>query len=210
MIRVNSMKTALLISLMSQGAIAAPSPIPGVDEGYFQGENTYANLEPDIACKVFNDKVALINASINQNYPELAGQMQVSNNLCQHIRINDIQFETTFETDITSNNLLPSMQTCFSPLCKKTTNTYDLARVTDILIFSGTDRTDYVMFVNGDINFATQEFNNKVYQSDEVLPMALTGFPDKLHGATGFFHDTSITNTVVDGAFRDSIIINDN
>lgn len=184
--------------LLATHCKAMASPIPDINDAYFQGSNQFENVDPRTACSIFNQNVELINASIKDKYPEL-GDMEFSKNLCQVIRVNEIQDEATFETMYSAwpDEVFTRFFSIF--------NTYDLARTTDILIFSGSGKTDYLMMVNGDVNFAKQKHLGNEYQGNEVAPIStsLGGVGASLSAAI-FFHNTEITNLIVDASVYDS------
>ncbi|QCG47276.1 hypothetical protein [Aeromonas schubertii] len=189
--------------LLSSLCESMASPIPNIDDAYFQGTNTFENVDPRTACRIFNQKVTLINEAIKEKYPDLE-EMEFSKNFCQAIRVNEMQDEATFETMHRTFMALPVS------VLAAVSNTYDLARTTDILIFSGSGKTDYVMMVNGDINLAKQNLFGQEYYASEVAPTVLSQYVfsgvDDLsgHDVGPFFHNTEITNLIVDASVYDS------
>ncbi|OOF30362.1 hypothetical protein [Salinivibrio proteolyticus] len=177
--------------------------IPGVEDAYFQGSKEYSNLDPKDACNVFNNNVRLINAEIKKEYeddPELS-QLGLENNLCQHFRINDIQLEHTIKDTHTffyPNRMDGGYYGAYESVI-------DVQKVIDILMFTSTDKTHYVMFVNGDATLAKQDLYTvdgrdynlfKTYTGGDIAPAYLKRKSNQ--ALVESFHGTAVTNLMTE------------
>ncbi|MBP2702092.1 excinuclease ABC subunit B [Photobacterium lucens] len=137
-----------LITVVMLSGQAFASPIPGIEDAYFTGTDKYLVYDdPKTACDIFNGKVAFINNYLDKN--EMPGRIS---NLCQHASIRDGQIEEQF--------LIASQNGAYGPWSfnrSNITEQIDVARTIDILMFSQSDKTNYIMAVDGSMNVTRQE-----------------------------------------------------
>lgn len=123
------------------------SPIPGAPEEWFSGNIDYILNDPQTACDVFNENVAKINGYILDKYPD--DSALVSENLCQAIRVEDVQIEDSAEYNL--------------PVAGwwgrgwRMVDYVAIARTIDVLIFSSNDQADYLTIVNGSADLYLQD-----------------------------------------------------
>jgi hypothetical protein len=115
------------------------SQIDNTDNTHFNGVgqfNAYNN--PKKACDLFNKKVKKINAVLSKT--EGAGYI---GNLCQSIRFTDAQIEDTYY--LTTVNGAYQHGSREFPVTEK----INVTRTIDLLMFSQSNKTDYVVIVDG-------------------------------------------------------------
>ena len=161
--KIKSFSLSLITVSMLSG-YAHASPIPGIDDAYFKGADEYvAYDDPATACDIFNAKVAYINNHLEQQ--ELPGKIS---NLCQHARIEDGQIEEQFI--ITSQNGAYH----YGEEDYKIREQIDVARTIDLLMFSQSNKTNYIMAVDGSMNVTRQTLADGGYYfewvDEEVAP----------------------------------------
>ncbi|MGR2665540.1 excinuclease ABC subunit B [Vibrio campbellii] len=161
--KIKSFSLSLITVSMLSG-YAHASPIPGIDDAYFKGADEYvAYDDPATACDIFNAKVAYINNHLEQQ--GLPGKIA---NLCQHARIEDGQIEEQFI--ITSQNGAYH----YGEEDYKIREQIDVARTIDLLMFSQSNKTNYIMAVDGSMNVTRQTLADGGYYfewvDEEVAP----------------------------------------
>ncbi|MHA7229724.1 excinuclease ABC subunit B [Vibrio campbellii] len=161
--KIKSFSLSLITVSMLSG-YAHASPIPGIDDAYFKGADEYvAYDDPATACDIFNAKVAYINNHLEQQ--GLPGKIA---NLCQHARIEDGQIEEQFI--ITSQNGAYH----YGKEDYKIREQIDVARTIDLLMFSQSNKTNYIMAVDGSMNVTRQTLADGGYYfewvDEEVAP----------------------------------------
>lgn len=202
---MKSISIILGVSLVSSFCFAQSTIIPGIDDAYFQGENTYHNgsISPENACNVFNQKVSVINKELSDKYPGT----EIIQNLCKHLRIRDHQIENEIiDDDKYYTHSFRYWWSNFSSF-KQVKEIVDVERTIDILIFSGLDQTNYVMLVDGSATLANQKivtWNHKVpsdpiYQgSTQVKPIITSWGPFNGESLKSTFDGTNTVNLLVD------------
>ncbi|RSD30694.1 hypothetical protein [Vibrio pectenicida] len=140
--------------------LANSTPIPDTPPQWYQGNQDYILSNPISACQSFNDNVALINAHIAANYP--SGSAQMYEQLCTSFRVNEIQVEDSVDY-ITWVAAYPDYSIIDS---------VDMARTIDILVFSGTGKTNYMMIINGGADLVEQDILEPGWDSWTGIDMA--------------------------------------
>ena len=153
-----------LITISMLSGYAHASPIPGIDDAYFKGADEYvAYDDPATACDIFNAKVAYIN-----NHLEQQGLPGKISNLCQHARIEDGQIEEQFIITSQNGAYHYGEEDC------KIREQIDVARTIDLLMFSQSNKTNYIMAVDGSMNVTRQTLADGGYYfewvDEEVAP----------------------------------------
>ncbi|QUM89084.1 excinuclease ABC subunit B [Moritella sp. 36] len=150
-------------ALFVASGLANSSPIDGIDDAYFHGADQFqAYKDPRTACDVFNQKVKYINSVLSQT--EGAGHIS---NLCQAVRFTDGQIEDTYYLT-TVNGAYQDGSNSYP-----VTEQLDVARTIDLLMFSQSNKTDYVVIVDGSVDVSKQTVNygGEISWYDEnVLP----------------------------------------
>ncbi|EDP58202.1 hypothetical protein [Vibrio sp. AND4] len=143
-----------LVTISILSGYANASPIPNIPDAYFTGADKYVVYDdPATACDVFNTNVAFINNSMEKD--GLPGRID---NLCQHARIKDVgQIEEQF--------IITSQNGAYGPGSDKypVTEQIDVARTIDLLMFSQSNKTNYIMAVDGSMNVTRQTIDDRGY-----------------------------------------------
>ncbi|WP_392339190.1 excinuclease ABC subunit B [Moritella marina] len=150
------------VALVVASGLANASPVIGVDDAYFTGADEYFVVDPRTACDIFNQKVSYINNALGG-----IDDTAHIDNLCRTVRINDGQIEDSY--NLTTVNGAYAHGSSSYPI----TEQIDVARTIDILMFSQSNKTDYVLIVNGSIDVSKQQavWGGVVEWNDEnVLP----------------------------------------
>lgn len=150
------------VALVVASGLANASPIIGIDDAYFTGADEYFVVDPRTACDIFNQNVSYINNALGG-----IDDTAHIDNLCRTVRINDGQIENSYQLT-TVNGAYAHGSNKY-----KVTEQIDVARTIDILMFSQSDKTDYVLIVNGsaDVSKQTLAYGGSVeWTNENVLP----------------------------------------
>lgn len=153
----------LALSLSAVTGWVMASPIPETPDEWYQGQESYFTNNPRSACNAFNDKVALINAHIKKNYPDSG---LIYNQLCKSIRVNEMQVEDS------SQYVLPVAG--WWGRGWNIVDRVDVARTIDMLVLSASNKTTYMMFINGDAVLKEQEIEDpsspEFWETNQMAP----------------------------------------
>ncbi len=167
-------KFSIILSSIVFSSASYASIINGIDDAYFSGETSYNNgsISPKKACEKFNYNVSIINQELESKYPGVS----IIDNLCRHFSISDYQIENTIvDDDKYYSYWFEYWTNMFPDNYLQLEETIDIERTIDILMFSGSSQTNYVMLIDGSAVLAEQKIT-PWYHGESYTPIELTNY----------------------------------